>query len=511
MLLSGATDGVVAAWDVEFSTAFAPAWVAHTGGILALRADEARARGAFWSHGRDGCVHGWEWVRGAGAGAGVRARTDAVNSGRDDVDGGGGDPDDQVTREARELLSDMIVVGPPPAMRAVKMFTFLVGFGGFCALAALRGGRGRPAGAAGGAWPARLTDVDEESGGNCLGGGGGGGVGGEGDWAEAEDAEAEDAEAEDAEAEDAEMADVGSGPLLLLAAPAVDGAGIEIWDARRHERICIVRLPASAAAAAAADLLRGTPAEGAWAAAADVGEEGGGGGGGSSAAAGLARPGMPTSLSLVYDDDGDEEGGARQSSSSLSPSSSPPIVVTPPSTDYYANAAYENADGTPRHPRAPGGDGLRELLAASPPPAKQSTPPAPPVTRPKLPFPALIVAAFETGSFFLMAPVGGAEAADEGGVNVGTDGLVLATLRVSKHPLLAMALGPRGGIGVATAAGAIAYVFSLNVRARAGAVLRCVRLPAAGAAAAVMGGPGGGSALIGGWDGCARVIQGGGG
>ena len=502
VILSGATDGTIASWDAEFNTAYSPPWVAHSGGLLALRADETRSRGSFWSHGRDGCVHAWEWT--------TNVEETSIVGGDDDDD----DSDNEGTRFLNDLLnvsslSPPALHAPPP--RAIKIFTFCVGFGGFCSLVTLMGGEG-----GGGrgkleiqksrVWPTRLADVaiaEEQYAGGLT--------------------EEERDTCSNNNGDNNTNVNIDSGSLFILAAPALDGAGIELWDGRRRERICIIRLPASAAAAAAAYLLKGTPAETAWSG--GGGDDGNDGGDkNSGAAAVLARPGMPTCLALVYDDENDDKNTQRCIGQKEAAELQHSAAATPTATVNNSNVdilfLYQNSDGTPKHPCAPGGGGLRELLLNN---TAYVAPVTPLLSIPNtssilLPFPALIVAAYETGSLFLLAPPNTATHNNDddeqaSGAHIGTDALVLATLRISRHPLLALAVGPRGGIGVATAAGALAFIFSLNIKERIGTVLRSVRLPASGAASAAMGLRlglrGEQNMLIGGWDGCARVIRGG--
>ena len=490
VILSGATDGTIATWDAEFSTSYSPAWVAHSGGLLALRADETRSRGSFWSHGRDGCIHAWEWTN-----------AETTTSSGALVDSDDDDSDNEGTRrqffnDLMNTVSSLSLPPPPHAPRAMKIFTFCVGFGGFCSLVTLMGGEReeREQCTTVQVWPSRLADVDI-----------------------AEEYKGELAEEREKNTCNNNNNNGDSKSLFILAAPALDGAGIEIWDGRRRKRICILRLPASAAAAAAAYLLKGPPAETAWSVGGD-GEDGNEGGGdkNSGATAVLARPGMPTCLTLVYDDHDNNT----QKHVTVPPElqQSVPVKVvnnTDADADVDVLLVYQNSDGTPKHPCAPSGGGLRELLKNSTTAYIAPVTPLLPIPKPAitLPFPALIVAAYETGSLFLLAPNSSAHNHDDDDNSGGTDASVLVTLRISRHPLLALALGPRGGIGIATAAGALAFIFSLNIKERIGAVLRSVRLPASGAASAAMGLGlglrGERNMLIGGWDGCARVIRGG--
>lgn len=61
VLLSGSSDGMIVAWDVEFSQQLL-SWKAHTGGIIMMAADPLDTN-CFWTQGRDGCVHKWCFSR----------------------------------------------------------------------------------------------------------------------------------------------------------------------------------------------------------------------------------------------------------------------------------------------------------------------------------------------------------------------------------------------------------------------------------------------------------------
>jgi hypothetical protein len=130
-------------------------------------------------------------------------------------------------------------------------------------------------------------------------------------------------------------------------------------------------------------------------------------------------------------------------------------------------------------------------------------------------FPALVVAAFESGTLLVLDPpppqqepvsiADGGEDGDFEGASDGDAARVVIMLHLARHPLLAFALqdgdagaphGSRVVRGVATAAGAVVYVFELDVGRETGAVTRRLLLPAPGANAVA---PFGGAALVGAW------------
>lgn len=65
-LATGDADGNLIVWDSEPFFDQLAHWCAHDGGILALLPDPRRGSSApslrFWSQGRDGCLHLWEWM-----------------------------------------------------------------------------------------------------------------------------------------------------------------------------------------------------------------------------------------------------------------------------------------------------------------------------------------------------------------------------------------------------------------------------------------------------------------
>ena len=66
-LATGDSDGNIIVWDSEPFFDQLAQWYGHDGGILALLQDPRKERNSgpclkFWSQGRDGCLHLWEWM-----------------------------------------------------------------------------------------------------------------------------------------------------------------------------------------------------------------------------------------------------------------------------------------------------------------------------------------------------------------------------------------------------------------------------------------------------------------
>ena len=460
MLLSGASSGEVAAWDVAFPDAPLAAWDAHGAGVLALRADAARGPGAFWSHGRDGWVHAWVCDSGGGYECAV---DDGGAWGRRSASAATGDGRAAAPLDALDALLGGLRSSPTWAR--VKSASVRVGDGGFCALAVLH------------PLPGSLHSH------------------------------------------------------AILAAPAAGSDGVALWSAGDTRVRCVVHVPEAAARAAAAAALEGTPAveHDAESIVGDLGR----------------RAGAPLCVALLRRADslGCGGGGEKKWGEESVGGSRDERV------DRIESAHVGTAvplGGVRAHSHTPPPSGLRALLGAthlrspavgtvtdvSPPP-----PPPPPLPR----FPTLVVAAYESGTLLVLdppppqrpdpLPPQRPDAADEtgesrgdawdfeathgarGGDGEGETARVIITLHLARHPLLAFALqdGAADGTGgarddserssslvrgVATAAGAVVYVFELDVERQTGTVLRRLLLPAPGANSVASFG---GAALVGAW------------
>lgn len=482
LLLSGSSDGTVVVWDAVFHTQLL-AWTAHTGGLLALRADAVR--GAFWSHGRDGCIHQWRFPEEGGAAScgTVGAAGDAASS------SAAIDSDALALAEALTLLGDVVAAptqpcGPRSAQLRVpiKVQTLRVGFGGFCSLALLHRGRD-------GSFRRDLRGCDAGA-----------------EWSEGAPRAlppgrrslhalaAEEDVPRALAVEEVAPHPAASAGTLFLAAPSLDCSSVEVWDAWRGERLAVVRVPADAARAAAEALLAGTGASTEWSEDTIAGDL-------------MRRAGAPLCLALIPDPRADVTAEAAVTLVAAAVAAAAPA----PSL-----AEYTNADGSPRHPTAqpsPGQRGaLRALLASGGPSA--APPPAPEPSRDDGPAcGVLVVASFETGAVFVLRPrraEGGDACADAAAAcGVAVDAEVVLMLPLSRHPILTFALGPpnvHGAVrGVAGTAGPLLYTFELDARACSGALLQRIVLPVPGASAsAALGGLG----FVGCWgDHAVRVVD----
>ena len=506
LLLSGASDGTVAAWDARFSTQLL-AWTAHTGGLLALRAAPL-GPAHFFSHGRDGCVHAWQW-KGAAALAGS--------------DGGGGPRD-----ELEEQLAALAGAaggggsgGSAPLQLPTRLFTLRVGFGGFCGMSLL---------AVGGAAAAPLQRARRE-------GGGGGGSGHHG-------LSLREIEAREEEEEEVGEANVGAGeaqPLLLAAAPSLDAASIELFDCRGEGAgglVARARMCEADASAATAALLEGTADARPQLAPGEKEEDEG------SALADLRkRPGMPTCLALLPASGagwgcGNGSGGGAAPESAAAPAQQTPSPLSIAAAAELVAARFTCPDGAPRHPEAPGGGGLRELLLQGAAVGGVDATPSSPPPLAAAPFPALVVASFESGSIFVLravlldegeeaAAAAAAEAAEAEHGELPPLPLLpapppraLILLPLSRHAILTFSLAGEAPalLGVAATTGPLLYTFSLDLAARTGARLRAILMPSAGASCSAAlppllaaRGEGGARFLVGCWDGCVRLVEAGGG
>jgi hypothetical protein len=429
----------------------------------------------FWSHGRDGCIHQWEFE--------LPAPRNHAASGDDPLG------------EALDLLGDLLPATQGPHGASVlpaaaaggsdddvgdgggdawlprKVRTLRVGFGGFCGMALL----GVPGAARGGG---REDEAHR----------------------------------------------------VFLAAPAVDSSCVEVYDARAGALLAALTLPAAAAAAACEALLKGTSAEGQWSeeslpgdvmrrpgmltALALLEDEGveGGAANEQSAVAPAAEPAPAPVVAPV---------AAR-------PASAP--VAAGGSASGLRAALRESA--SPNLPTLPLQTPQPMPQPPTPPPPP---PPSPPATAGLLVLATFETGAIfvlrEARSVVTVAPAGAegagvlepaaAAAADDPPpptrVAAARDAEVLLCLPLSRYPILSFCVSRDGRRGCAATSGPAAVVFSLERGARAGARLARVLLPAAGASAALalegaaLPAAAGGLAIIGCWDGGVRLVALGGG
>jgi hypothetical protein len=461
VLVSGSADGTVIVWDPlvhqqgsansSGNSGMLVRWTAHTGGVLELATegaagaarddegeeDDEQTAGVFWSQGRDGCIHQWSWQGMPGISApAARDSADDVLAFLADLLPPSSSSTSSSSLAATPASAALATVASTSTVRIPRRIrTLKVGYGNFCRMSVLLGsaqatgakartGAGTGAGTAGAAPSVLLSrsSLHEE-----------------------DDAEAAMASAPKSVWLLAPAID--SGKLLLYSCSLEAGAQEEeaVQGKRGSRLVSAIAVPREAARAAARAL--GRKLQGA-----EEGEEGASMLNQLMNQTGMATHcklvALPSALQLQLQRRAAPSASAASASAADSPSSRD---LSRAADSVVAAAAYQNADGTPRHPDA---DSLAELLRRAPSTAaKQKAAAAQAAAATQAtqqdPLP-LVAASFENGCLYILDVLPQSAVSTSGGNEVSVDAdadaasgvRVALLLPVCREPLMTFALSP---------------------------------------------------------------------